>query len=352
MYVQDFLPAKEDVLAKALQLPKARNGDVEAVMRVVGDVVRAEAVQRIEKEVSIDLMDAVVMYEITNGDYKDIPEGDEHERQRHEYESGMDDAVEAAFGKYEDELSQDWLGRETINTGLWESTEDDRSAVEKLAKSAAKEIWKQLTYDKTPAQILASAGIVKTDVASAMETRNEEGNPVTEQSDLEGVIARIHKHVGKDFDQLSVYEDLQTICEEDDEILASSSASRLGLTEADVNTLQIAAITMEDPASEIVALVSNPPKDDKKTSKKADKPKAEKTGNEIDKSVFEALKECGAGDTAMAEALGNAEGKVLAFCRSGTRSTFLWALSQAKAGADPDEIASHPDASLVTGGGA
>ena len=104
MYVQDFLPAKEDVLAKALQLPKARNGDVEAVMRVVGDVVRAEAVQRIEKEVSIDLMDAVVMYEITNGDYKDIPEGDEHERQRHEYESGMDDAVEAAFGKYEDEL--------------------------------------------------------------------------------------------------------------------------------------------------------------------------------------------------------------------------------------------------------
>ncbi|MBX7533814.1 TIGR01244 family phosphatase [Qipengyuania sp. 1XM1-15A] len=43
---------------------------------------------------------------------------------------------------------------------------------------------------------------------------------------------------------------------------------------------------------------------------------------------------------AMAEALGNAEGKVLAFCRSGTRSTFLWALSQAKAGADPDEIAS------------
>ena len=42
---------------------------------------------------------------------------------------------------------------------------------------------------------------------------------------------------------------------------------------------------------------------------------------------------------AMAEALRSAEGKVLAYCRSGTRSTLLWALAQAKAGANPDEIA-------------
>ncbi|MCR2834278.1 TIGR01244 family sulfur transferase [Parerythrobacter lacustris] len=41
---------------------------------------------------------------------------------------------------------------------------------------------------------------------------------------------------------------------------------------------------------------------------------------------------------AMAEAIGGSEGAVLAYCRSGTRSTFLWALAQAKAGIDPDEI--------------
>ncbi len=34
-----------------------------------------------------------------------------------------------------------------------------------------------------------------------------------------------------------------------------------------------------------------------------------------------------------------AEGPVLAFCRSGTRSTNLWALAMAKQGADPDELA-------------
>lgn len=43
----------------------------------------------------------------------------------------------------------------------------------------------------------------------------------------------------------------------------------------------------------------------------------------------------------MSDALGAAGngGKVLAYCRSGTRSTFLWALAQATAGKDPEDIA-------------
>ncbi len=39
--------------------------------------------------------------------------------------------------------------------------------------------------------------------------------------------------------------------------------------------------------------------------------------------------------TAMAEALDTAEGKVLAYCRSGTRSTLLWALARASRGDHP-----------------
>jgi len=42
---------------------------------------------------------------------------------------------------------------------------------------------------------------------------------------------------------------------------------------------------------------------------------------------------------AMAEALKRAQGPVLAYCRSGTRSTLLWALAQAKAGEDPEVLA-------------
>lgn len=42
---------------------------------------------------------------------------------------------------------------------------------------------------------------------------------------------------------------------------------------------------------------------------------------------------------AMADALAGTEGPVLAYCRSGTRSTLLWALAQASQGADPDDLA-------------
>jgi uncharacterized protein (TIGR01244 family) len=42
---------------------------------------------------------------------------------------------------------------------------------------------------------------------------------------------------------------------------------------------------------------------------------------------------------AMIRALDQAEGPILAYCRSGTRSTLLWALASAKQGEDPDTIA-------------
>ena len=41
---------------------------------------------------------------------------------------------------------------------------------------------------------------------------------------------------------------------------------------------------------------------------------------------------------AMAEALAQADGAVLAFCRSGTRSAFLWALARAAAGEDGEAL--------------
>ena len=44
---------------------------------------------------------------------------------------------------------------------------------------------------------------------------------------------------------------------------------------------------------------------------------------------------------AMVDALECAAGPVLAYCRSGTRSTLLWALARAKQGANPSVIASQ-----------
>ncbi|MBC7985290.1 MAG: TIGR01244 family phosphatase [Sphingomonadaceae bacterium] len=41
---------------------------------------------------------------------------------------------------------------------------------------------------------------------------------------------------------------------------------------------------------------------------------------------------------AMRAALDGAAGKTLAYCRSGTRSTLLWALTEARSGADPEAL--------------
>ena len=41
---------------------------------------------------------------------------------------------------------------------------------------------------------------------------------------------------------------------------------------------------------------------------------------------------------AMVAALQGAKGKVLAYCRSGTRSTLLWALAESAQGGDPDAL--------------
>jgi uncharacterized protein (TIGR01244 family) len=49
---------------------------------------------------------------------------------------------------------------------------------------------------------------------------------------------------------------------------------------------------------------------------------------------------------AMSDALANADGKVLAYCRSGTRSTLLWALARCAEGDDPDAVS---DAAAAAG---
>jgi len=43
----------------------------------------------------------------------------------------------------------------------------------------------------------------------------------------------------------------------------------------------------------------------------------------------------------MAETLAQAKGPVLAYCRSGTRSTLLWALAEASRGGSPEDIAAR-----------
>lgn len=349
MYIQDFTGDPATVLDRAFASPKLnpkKSPDIETALRVVNDTVSKEAMAAIAKEVLIDLMDKVAMYEIDNGEYGDFEPTDAEidaylagpgantpretaietwkRRARDDYESGMDDAVEAALEKYDDYLSADWLGKNTIDTGVWNSTDDDRSIVETLANSVAKEIFKQMTHEKTPAQTLANAGITRADVEARLaQPTQERTETMADATDLDGVIEKIKTHVGKDFDQMAVYEDIEMIVEDEDDILSGSAASRLGLSQTDTEALQLAALDMDDAASEIVELIDAfKPKSGRAAKKEERAAKAEAKAdaeqNGLDPSIFYSLKECGAGDTAMAEALGVSRSTYTNYCKGKT----------------------------------
>jgi len=83
------------------------------------------------------------------------------------------------------------------------------------------------------------------------------------------------------------------------------------------------------------------------------RPDEEQPGQPSGEEIREAAREAGLGYVAipithagysvpqvdaMRAALAKAEGPVLAFCRSGTRSTFVWALAKGADGEDPDTL--------------
>lgn len=309
MYLQDHIDTA-DVIATAFASPKLnprKPHTIEEALTVVNATTTKAFTEGLAKSINLAVLDAVAMYEINNGEYADIAEGDEGSHERSEYESGLDDAVEAALEEYEANLSADWLGKNTIDTELWLSTDDDRTRIDKFALSAAKEVFKQLTLDKTPSQILASAGITRDLVQEALDAHTGE-KPMAD-TDIGAVIAKVSAHVGKGFDQVAVYEDIETIIEDDDDILTQSAASRIGLDEGDVTALQIAAMAMDDAPSDILELVAaHKEPSGRATTAAAKKEKAtaaaEVAEGATDPIVLDNLKSCGAGDTAMAEALG------------------------------------------------
>ena len=324
MDIQDFTGDKDALLDAAFASPKLhpkKKPGIELAMRVVSDTVAKAATEKLLSDIGIDLLDQVAMYEVNNGEYADIPE--DQQRARDAYESGMDDAVDAALEKWDNFLSADWLGRNTIDTQVWLSDDTDRTLVAKLAESAAKEVFKQRVADKTPVQVLSNAGIAKIDVEARLaahhvtDTGDNDMTDTTE--DLAGVAIKIKAHVGKDFNQMAVYEDIETLVEEDDDILAGSAASRLGIGQDEIDIIQLAILNMDDPASEIVEMIDTR-KVKKKEAKAAEKA-AEVSGaaaGGIDPSVFVVLKECGAGNTAMAEILGVSRGTYISYIKGKT----------------------------------
>lgn len=286
MYITELIGDKADIIEQAMANPglaPKRKPTIEQAMKAVASQVEFAAMQNVQQKVLPIIQDMYDMYVLMNGEYEDVgmpengseePDEDFVNASRTEYSAGLDDELEKVLEPFEAMLSADWLGRNTIDTRLWEE-----NAIVKLSQSVAKEVFKQLSYQKTPAQVLSNAGIVQADVeiffeqhlAQASTPKGKQAMADATANSAEDLATKIKAHVGDNFDQMMVYEDLELACD-DDEILANGAGKRLGLDEDDVQALQMVVLEYgEDTADHMIELVGNASSGEKAAKPKADK---------------------------------------------------------------------------------
>lgn len=320
LYIENYLPEKDDLLLEAMAHPTLkpkRKPTSELAHKAVLIVVEREVRKAIGDEIEALLDEAYGMYEINYGEHagieQEIQDGAMSSENLGEWESGLDDMVEALLEPYQEYLSANWLGVNTIGVRLW-----DEDAIPKFAVEVGKEVYKQLTYGKTPPQALANAGITSPEVelyfAQHMEQNSEEDDTpmsVETSTDLASVINKIAVYVGKTYNPVDIYEAFEDAVDDDD-ILADGAGKRVGLEHSDIIVLQLFTMDAQtdDPAEELTAMVTaavavlNAGKP--KTKPKAQpKPENAPTGDVLDARVFELIgKHSAAKDTEFAKDIG------------------------------------------------
>lgn len=254
MYLQDYTGDKDTVLSEAMAHPgmsPKRKPTIDTAMKCVVATLEFNVATNIRRVYEPQIVELFEFYCLENGEYDSIPE-----EERDDWGSGVDDKVEALFEPLQATLSADWLARYTIDTHL-----EVEGGCAKLAEALGKEVFKQLAYGKEPGQVLSNAGIMRTDVEIYFEQHmqpksQEEKQAMADETftDLAGVIETIKAHIGTDYDELDVRGDLENITDED-EILQGAGASRLGISEADLQVVQL--YTLDVGEKEAVDLMFN-----------------------------------------------------------------------------------------------
>ncbi|RTL04967.1 hypothetical protein EKK58_09170 [Candidatus Dependentiae bacterium] len=318
-----------DLIADAFKAPVMRikprstkRPDKETALKVVRNEVERRVIAAIADEVKPIVEGAYEDFLLMNGDITEAPNADE-------WELALDDAVEPLLEPYVPYLSQSWLGQYTIDMGL-----HDHDGINIFCNRLGKEFFKEITFGKTDAQILSNAGIVIQHIEEALEIHNQSTQQEKNMSDLtlDDVVAKIAEHVGKDFDALSVYDDVD-LASDDDDGLSEGAAARLGISMGDeVDVLRMERLTHGTDLCDIVNTKIEEYHTSGKKKKAApkkpaapakDKPAAktpaQKTVQAVAESgvlddkalpadVLQALKLCGAQDTTMAQMLGYSRG--------------------------------------------
>lgn len=296
------------------------------------DLMTKTVLKTLEQSVSVyyaTLAQAAVdeMYlehELLEGDRASITDATEEA-----WDANLEEKLEAVIEPWNALLSSDWLARNTIAVGLHET-----DGIPKFCAKLGEEIYKTLTYKKTPNQIMSNAGIVQKDLEERLNqhinpTEEEQAKMSEEQNEeLDAVVETIALHVGKDFDALTVYDDI-ALASDDDEYLSMGAAPRLGLDADGIAILQgerlVYGNDLPDVINRMIEKYHNSNKTGKKKAAAAPKPatgviKPKGKGNaapedpDADTSaakeggvslvVFEALKHCGVDQSEISQAMG------------------------------------------------
>jgi hypothetical protein len=157
-----------------------------------------------------------------------------------DWDEAHDDGLLELFEPFTNVLSASWLAFVSTDARIWLPGED-----EKLARSFAKEVWKQLTWQRSENQILAGVGIVAEDLMKyggeiTLDDHMDayQYGTVPEQEYNPMAVAGVLNRIMLSFpDPKNLADDLDMVSDDDDG-LAVGAAQRLGITLDDAKILR------------------------------------------------------------------------------------------------------------------
>lgn len=242
-----------------------RNVPIQVAGSILANIAKELTLDKMRTEMRTLVEEAYDMYVLLNGTYEDAPEG----VAKDDWESGIDDAIEAVIEPYDHCLSANWTATHVIDTRFHRPVKEGaKSEFDTFAGSFADEIWKVLIHfthtddttgekelrQKSAWQILSSVGIMKTDVEEylaelpalddpqVIQQPTQEAKPM---ATLQEVLSKIYAHCGGVFDRAE-YMGFFELARDDDDGIAVSGIQQMGGDLDDCEALRMFAMTEDE----------------------------------------------------------------------------------------------------------
>jgi len=255
--LEGLVGSKDDIMAEMLRHPSVngkKSVTPETALKAAYNAVENAVIVNVQAMLQPQLNEAYDLHCMIAGGPDDITDANADD-----WHEALDTAIENAVQPYNEYLSQDWLGKNTIDTRAHE-----QGRIEAIAKSAAMECFKQVCSTRKPGQVLAAVGNLKSEVEAVLESVTDDDNadaqPMAVQALKEIASVLSIFYVSADtFDFANLKDELDSLTGTD-EVLSGGAASRLEVNEDGMRALTkyrnvLASGGNGDPMQELVGMV-------------------------------------------------------------------------------------------------